>query len=434
MDRRNLLRGGALAGSAGVLGVMEATAGDDGPDASRSAGWGEQEPAVPYTDYTVHRVSKDGTAEFERIQAAVNAAEKRDLVLVEPGVYYERVAVNEPAQLTIRGTDRDEVIIDGEYGGYSGIAITADDVVVENLTVRHCTYGVYWTGVEGYRGSHLVTYNNTGEYTTGYGIYAYDSRYGRFEHSYASGTDDAGFYIGESQPADAVVTNCLAENNAMGYSGTNAGGNLVIRDSEWRNNMSGLVPNTLDSEAGAPQGHVDGGIRIEGNEIHHNNNLTAPGYPLAYPPFGNGITIAGGTNNDVVDNDVHHQEKYGIAVTPILDQEFYRPKRNAVERNTVRGSGRADLALAAPADANSFSNNDFDTSRPAMIEQRDDSMGDAWVFLQLFKEYAQTEYGDSYHSGRVKEQPVPDEETLAELRTMEDPANQPPRSPIGGRA
>ena len=230
IDRRNLLRGGAVAVGAGVLGVVGASAGESVPDASRSADWGEQEPPEPYMDYDVHRVAKDGSAAFETIQAAVNAAEPRDLVLVEPGVYRERVQVNKPPKLTIRGTDRDEVIIDGEYSGYTGIAITADDVVVENLTVRHCTYGVYWTGVEGYRGSHLVTYNNTGEYTAGYGIYAYDSRHGRFEHSYASGTDDSGFYIGESQPADAVITNCLAEHNAMGFSGTNAGGNLVIRE------------------------------------------------------------------------------------------------------------------------------------------------------------------------------------------------------------
>lgn len=285
-SRRSLLRGAGAAGVAGVFGTA-ALSGSAGaaPEASRSADWGDQPEPEPYDEYTTRRVPED----YETIQAAVNDAEPRDLVLVGPGVYNERVEVNDTPRLTIRGIDRNEVVLDGEYGGYTGITITSDDVVVENLTVRHWEYGVYWVGVEGYRGSHITAYNNTE-----YGIYAFNARYGRFEHCYSSGCDDAGFYIGQSQPADAVITDCIAEYNAMGYSGTNAGGNLVISDSVWRNNMSGIVPNTLDSQDQAPQGNVAGGIRVENNEIYDNNNLNAPAYSLAYPPFGNGITVAGG--------------------------------------------------------------------------------------------------------------------------------------------
>lgn len=429
LGRRDVLKGGA---AVSVVGVAGWEAAGSGPAASRSEDWGVQAEPEPYEDYDVHRVSQEGSGDFGTIQGAVNAADERDLVLVEPGVYREQVEIHDPPRLTVRGTDRDEVVVDGEYGGYAGITVTADDVVVENLTVRRSTYGVYWTGVEGYRGSHLVAYNNTGPNTNGYGIYAFNSRYGRFEHSYASGSDDAGFYIGESQPADAVITNCLAEYNALGYSGTNAGGNLVIEDSVWRNNVSGIVPNTLDSQEGAPQGHVAGGIRIENNDVYDNNNLDAPAYSLTYPLFGNGITIAGGTRNDVVDNDVSDQAKYGIAVIPMLDEGFYRPSGNAVERNAVENSGRADLALAAPARNNSFSDNEYGTSRPAMIERRDGSIGDPLVFVGLFKDVLQTEYGD-IHRGAVDEQPVPDEGTLAELPAMEDPAEAPPRTTIGGR-
>ncbi|HEY6687699.1 MAG TPA: hypothetical protein VI094_15965, partial [Propionibacteriaceae bacterium] len=61
-----------------------------------------------------------------------------------------------------------------------------------------------------------------------YGIYAFDSADGLFEHSYASGSPDSGFYIGQCHPCDAVVDQVVAERNALGYSGTNAGGNLQI--------------------------------------------------------------------------------------------------------------------------------------------------------------------------------------------------------------
>ena len=417
-SRRSLLRGAGAAGVAGVFGTA-ALSGSAGaaPEASRSADWGDQPEPEPYDEYTTRRVPED----YETIQAAVNDAEPRDLVLVGSGVYNERVEVNDTPRLTIRGIDRNEVVLDGEYGGYTGITITSDDVVIENLTVRHWEYGVYWVGVEGYRGSHITAYNNTE-----YGIYAFNARYGRFEHCYSSGCDDAGFYIGQSQPADAVITDCIAEYNAMGYSGTNAGGNLVISDSVWRNNMSGIVPNTLDSQDQAPQGNVAGGIRVENNEIYNNNNLNAPAYSLAYPPFGNGITVAGGTQNDIVDNEIRDQVKYGIAVTPIIDDNFWRARGNVIARNTVEGSGRVDLALGAPASNNRFEDNEFDASRPAAIESRDDSIGDPWVFLQMGKDFAQTMLG-GYHSGETAEQPEPDPQP-----NMPDPEG-PPKQTIGGR-
>ncbi|QIA27666.1 hypothetical protein DYI95_009210 [Thermaerobacter sp. PB12/4term] len=115
----------------------------------------------------------------------------------------------------------------------------------------------------GYRGSYLTAYNN-GDY----GIYAYDSVYGQFDHSYASGSPDSGFYIGQCKPCHAVITQVVAEYNALGYSGTNTGGNLTIMNSVWRYNMSGIVPNTLDSEKLAPQD----GTRIVNNLIYSNHN------------------------------------------------------------------------------------------------------------------------------------------------------------------
>ncbi|HVD88057.1 MAG TPA: hypothetical protein VNB91_04045, partial [Jatrophihabitantaceae bacterium] len=78
-----------------------------------------------------------------------------------------------------------------------------------------------------------------------YGIYAFDSADGLFEHSYASGSPDSGFYIGQCRPCDAVIDQVVAERNALGYSGTNAGGNLQIVRSVWRDNWAGIVPNTL---------------------------------------------------------------------------------------------------------------------------------------------------------------------------------------------
>ena len=454
VNRRTFIKGGAAVGAAGVVGT--AALRDADADVSRSAEWGNQDTdPEPYDEYEIHRVAQTGEGDFETIQEAVNEASEHDLILVEPGVYTEEVEIHDTGHLTIRGTDREEVVLDGEFDHYTGIIATTDGVVVENLTVRNYQgNGVYWTSsdidspIHGYRGSYITAYN-----TGVYGIYARNAEYGRFDHCYGSGCKDAGFYIGESQPAHAVIDDCIAEYNAMGYSGTNAGEDLVIRNSIWRNNMTGIVPNTLDSQEGAPQGR-DGGIRVENNHIHDNNRLDVPAIANAYAMYGTGVAIAGGQNNDICDNTIENQKKYGVVIFPMItdtsasslplrilrgyapllsDDHFYTPRDNAVMDNEVSGSGRVDLALAAPASSNTFSGNDAGSSRPMFLQRRDGSFGDSMVFLQILRDFTQTEVGD-YPQGRTEDQPEPDPDVLREdfdEYEIDDP-EEPPRPPIGG--
>ncbi len=110
-----------------------------------------------------------------------------------------------------------------------------------------------------------------------------------------------------------MITDVLAEHNALGFSGTNAGGNLAIVNSEWRENLGGIVPNTLDSQPFAPQDD----IVIAGNHVHHNDSTTVDAKDYGYVPFGMGIVIAGGRANRVVGNLVEDQATYGIAMIPI---------------------------------------------------------------------------------------------------------------------
>lgn len=349
--------GGAGAGSGGGPG---AAVGGAGSGAGSSGGEGPLPPGPPPRPagpYDTLRVPED----YPTIQAAVDAAEPGDLILVGPGIYREEVVVTKP-HLTIRGLDRNRVIIDGEFKRGNGIKVLgADDVVIENMTARnHLLNGFYWTGVLGYRGSYLTAYNN-GDY----GIYAYDSVYGQFDHSYASGSPDSGFYIGQCKPCHAVITEVVAEYNALGYSGTNAGGNLTIMNSVWRYNMSGIVPNTLDSEKLAPQD----GTRIVNNLIYSNHNLDAPTKALQYPSFGNGIVVAGGINNVIEGNLIWDHPNYGILIVPNLDEQVWIASGHTVRANTVWDSGHADLALAAPAGPGScFVGNRFRTSRPWGIQ------------------------------------------------------------------
>jgi plastocyanin len=347
------LHGAAGVGMAGVVVVGDAPIpGDD----SEVGPGREEAPALPGD---LVRVPQDAPT----IQQGVDAAEPGGLVLISPGVYEEAVVVRTPF-LTIRGLDRNRTILEGGFELDNGIAVyEADGVAIENLTARHYLLnGFFWASVFGYRGSYLTAYAD-GDY----GLYAYDSVYGQFDHSYASGHPDSGFYVGQCQPCHAVVTDVLAEDNAIGFSGTNAGGDLFVVNSEWRNNMSGIVPNTLDSERLAPQS----GSVIAGNWVHDNNNADAPAKAIAYPSLGIGIIVNGGRDNLVTQNLVEDHVNFGIALLPSPDENVWLTEGNEVRDNLVRGSGDADLLLSAPAaGGDCFDGNEFSTSMPAAIEWR----------------------------------------------------------------
>jgi hypothetical protein len=72
--------------------------------------------------------------EFATIQAAVDAAAEGDLVFVQPGTYNEAVDVL-TNNLTIRGADRNTVILDGQFELDNGVRVLgATGVSVENMT------------------------------------------------------------------------------------------------------------------------------------------------------------------------------------------------------------------------------------------------------------------------------------------------------------
>src|SRR5260221_9593246 len=189
-------------------------------------------------------------ADKSTVQAAVDDAQAGDLILIAPGVYHENVLVC-TADITIRGEDRNTTVLDGSQleKRSSGFTVLADNVIIENMTARYFDgNGFWWYYVTGYRGSYLTAYDN-GDY----GIYAFGSTRGEFDHSYASGSPDSGFYIGQCFPCDALITDVRSEVHGLGYSRTNAGGNLIIQYSVLDRNRAGIVANTLDGEAMAPQ-------------------------------------------------------------------------------------------------------------------------------------------------------------------------------------
>ncbi len=122
-----------------------------------------ESPTTDAADDTTPPDSEPGATEccgfpddFATITEAVDAAVPGDLVLIGPGTYHEAVNVVTD-DVTIRGLDRNEVILDGEFELDNGIRILgATGVVVENLTAQNYTSnGVFALEADGYRVSYV---------------------------------------------------------------------------------------------------------------------------------------------------------------------------------------------------------------------------------------------------------------------------------------
>lgn len=398
----------------------------------------------------VRRVPDD----YDTIQAAVDAASPGDLVLIGSGTYNEAVDVATD-ELTIRGVDRDGVVLDGEFELDNGVRVLgAKGVAVENLTAQNYTNnGVFWIQSDGYRASYVTTYR-TGDY----GIYAFDSVKGQIEHSHTVGSRDAGIYIGQCFPCDAVITDIVSSYNGLGYSGTNSGGNLLIVNSDWHNNRIGLVPNSGSYELCYPERDTT----IIGNRIWDNNQADTSSIGFGLLAQRNGILIAGGIGNVVERNRVDGHQRVGVGLIlfpeddpnddlpttdewelscdesrelPIVDPGGsiqWESYDNVVRGNVVTNSGEADLVVASVGTdistlGNCFEGNVFSTSAPTDIETLAPCDGDATG------DWTAGDYGiarwlaeEAELPGEVdwREAPLPE---LGPHENMPDPENAPAR-------
>jgi len=409
-------------------------------------------------------------ADYETIQEAVDAAKAGDLVLVDEGTYKEAVDVS-TADITIRGVDRNKVILDGEFKLENGIRVLdTDGVTVENMTARnYVSNGFFWTGSDRYHGSYLTAYRN-GDY----GIYAFDAYHGQLDHSYGSGSPDAGFYIGECYECDAVIDTVVSEYNGLGYSGTNSGGDLYIINSTFANNRAGIVPNSGSYELCYP-GRSN---TIVGNIVHDNNYLDGPGIDASLLAQGNGILLAGSINNTVERNLVYNHERTGIAAVPfpeddasdvpppesdldkpcdeVKDQDLpekspgfvlWPATGNSIVGNVVSDSGLADiaegtlaegdqtLAEAIEALGNCFSDNTITSSSPENLQELapcegDGSGGDFGAGALDITVLVADQPPAPDNTTAYKDTPVPgDQETMPDAATAPAPIFQGPEKP-----
>ena len=291
------------------------------------------------------------------VRVAIARAHDGDTILLDrgryPGGWTIPVAKHD---LTLRGVDRNGVVLDGANRRRNGIVVRADGVTLVNLSAHDFLENAfYWHDADRYRGSYLTAWN-----VRGYGIYVEDGVDGVLDHDYVSGAADAAYYVGECRPCRATVEHVVARLSAVGYSGTNSTG-VVIRDSLWDRNGAGIVPNSYANEPLPPTERT----AIVGNIVVDSGRAAVPIRSELAGFVGVGIALAGASRSTVSANRVLHSTRYGIAVfstaryvtfDPHAKRDpapRWQPHANRVTGNIARGSGIADLAVASGSDGSS---------------------------------------------------------------------------------
>jgi hypothetical protein len=394
MNNRNAWSLVCFLGMAGV-----AACDSDGTVVATDAGGGGDAPVQDAGTSTVRVVTQKTVSymHYTSIQAAVAAANQGDFILIDVGTYNEQVVITTPG-LHLRGMDRNGVVVDGQHQVGDGIVVSkTDNVTIENLTVHDFDrvsvdgdHGnqIWWNGGDGsgqiglhdWTGSYLTAYST--DLLGGYGIFVSNSVSGSMDQVYASGFNDAGLYVGACPDCQAVISHALVENNALGYSGTNAGGHVVIRDSVFQHNSNGIVPNSLANDDKPPpqNGSCDSGQNtsatptftstqinhctiFQNNTVTHNDNFTTPADTTAGSvPWGNGFVLVG-TYADLLDsNTITNNPSSGVLGTenpdpypPTPQTVYFQLAGNKITNNTFSGNATntdpsaADIVLLGGA-------------------------------------------------------------------------------------
>ena len=351
--------------------------------------------------------------QFSSIQAAVNAARPGDWILIAPGDYKTRSSsvptTGQPRQfspagvlistprLRLRGMNRNTVIVDGTKsgppcnnikgdqnfgptvsggpGGLNGIMVwKANDVGVQNMTACNFLGGngaagneFWWNGGAdsggakkaaiggwGYLGTYLTatsTFFLNEHRAAQYGIFSSNWSGGTWDHTYASNFNDSGYYIGAcAQKCDQTVNHAWSEFNALGYSGSNSGGPLVIKNSQFDRNKDGFDTNSQNGDNPPPQdGSCPKGVKppVRGvggcwvfihNYVHDNNNPNVPyAGSAAAGPVGTGMTISGGRNDTVIGNRFSNNDAWGVAIVAYPDN--HKPCTGGTLNSPLLGHG-----------------------------------------------------------------------------------------------
>ena len=218
----------------------------------------------------------------ESIQAAVDAASPGDTIVVTPGTYRESIRIGTDG-LTLRA--HGPVTLKPPKYSHSGcylpehvgICIVPSDFDPNSFTyggnrVRDVTVsgfrvvgfegiGVFGFGTQNLTVSQVVAIDNTD-----YGVASFEGIGTTFTRNEASGSDDAGIYVGDSLNANALVKDNRSWGNAIGILVRHVQNAIVSGNEMWGNCLGVFL--LADGQAGG-SGHT----AVMNNTVVANNEV-----------------------------------------------------------------------------------------------------------------------------------------------------------------
>jgi cytochrome c peroxidase len=245
----------------------------------------------------------------ESIQAAVDRARPGDTIEVMPGVYKEEVKID-LSQITLRGisdaaSTPSRPVLDGEKRLSDGVLATGNDFLIENFDVQHYVANGIVT-----QHARNVTFRNLRIDDTGlYGVYPVSCTGVTVEKCLATGIADAALYVGQSR--DIVVRDSEAYNNVTGIEIENSI-NAVVENNYVHDNTGGILVFVLPNNVSK----VGRDCVVRNNRVINNNhpNFGNPNSIVSSVPPGTGVLVMAADNTEVTANEIRGNDCYGVAV------------------------------------------------------------------------------------------------------------------------
>jgi cytochrome c peroxidase len=346
----------------------------------------------------------------DSIQAAVDAARPGDRVLVMPGTYREDggpcpfdrdhvcavairrsgirlVGASRPGHPVVHRArqDQDDGIAVGKTEAASCFTHRRQrvhDILIKGFTVRGFEDdGVFLACVLRWRVTRVRAVDNRE-----YGIFPSHTLSGRLDHSFASGANDTGHYIGQSHKAR--VDHNVAVGNVSGFELENSTGIRADHNLATGNTagfLSFALPN-LDVKENT-RNRLDHNRAIANNKA---NTCVEPDDAVCQVPAGTGMLLIAADRNVVRSNRVRGNKSIGIGVTNycvatgVSDEDCAKldiepnPDHNRIVANKVTNNATdpdaslpsifaVDIAWDTTGNGNCFSGNDAATTFPATL-------------------------------------------------------------------